>query len=213
MCNMTVKRLLIAIGVFAPLAVVSPETAAACAYDGVLGGGLSAAHPRSIAVAVAVRDAIDAGQLPDAALPAEAGNAGYWRAVRRLRLFQQSLPTPSDASIAISILFVDSNLWSRLTPTAQGFSMTLHTTGAEPGDVVIVTSEAVLAAVQDRSLTTIDALKRGLLVVDGQEKASTNAVGRLVASASLDANRDGQVLPTWLFLGAPRSRVAPEIGK
>jgi hypothetical protein len=54
-------------------------------------------------------------------------------------------PVPTgEKPAAISVLFIDSNLWARLIPSSQGFHLEVHTAGAKPDDVTIVTSEAIL---------------------------------------------------------------------
>lgn len=59
----------------------------ACGFDGILGDGFSAEHPRSIAVAFAISDAVAAGIVDKTAVtPIVPGSSGYWRAVGRIRV-------------------------------------------------------------------------------------------------------------------------------
>ncbi len=59
----------------------------------------------------------------------------------------------------------------------------MHTQGASPGDVVIVTSEAILAAVLDGTMTTQKAIDLELIAIDGKQD-ETVAMRRLVVAAT-----------------------------
>ena len=155
--------------------------ASPCGFDGPLGNNFSAMHPKSIGVALAVRDAVVAGVIEPAADPAVAGRAGYWRAVGHLTALQRALSSaPTERPMPVSVLFIDSGLWSRLTPAMNGFAMDVHTDGAKESDVVVVTSEPVLTAILDKRLPVADALERGLLTVEGDP---ADAMRRLIAKA------------------------------
>jgi hypothetical protein len=189
---------------------LSAPKLAACGFDGALGAGLSALHPKSISVAIAVRDAAGKGALdPAAILPIERGPKGYWRAAGHIRDFQRRLSTegaPSGERAFISLLFVESALWSRLAPTSEGYEVALHTAGPTPGDVVIVTNEAVLASIVDGSLSVRRALDLGVMAIDG-EPAAAEAVRRAIladmsrAPATSEPARAVRAIP---FVGRPR---------
>lgn len=144
----------------------------ACGFDGILGDGFSTEHPRSIAVALAISDAVAAGIIDKAAVASIVpGSSGYWRAVGRIGAFHRLLGAAStgDAQApSISLLFIDSKLWARLSPGPQGYALQVHAPGAAPGDVVIVTSEAILAVVLDGAMTPQRALDLGLIAIDGE---------------------------------------------
>jgi hypothetical protein len=132
------------------------EAAGACGFHGALGDGFSAMHPRSLDVAFAVRDAADA-KLVDPALldPQKAGPLGYLRATARARDFWLRLGEAPTA-----LLFVESGLWTRFVKGAPEF----HAAGAQAGDVVIVTSEAVIAEILADRMSIPQAAESGLLV-------------------------------------------------
>jgi hypothetical protein len=138
-------------------------------------------HPKSIGVALAVRDAVVAGVIEPAADPAAAGNAGYWRAIGRLTALRTALTAVRlEGSAPISVLFIDSGLWARLTPTIKEITMDVHTEGAKPGDVTIITSEPVLAAILDNRLPVADALEREVIAIDGE---AADAMRNLIVEA------------------------------
>ena len=95
----------------------------ACGFDGLLGDGFSAEHPKSIAVAFAISDAVDAQMVDRATIaPIDPGSRGYWRAVGHISSFQRLLSAASgagDHSPGIALLFIDSKLWSRFQPRTQ----------------------------------------------------------------------------------------------
>lgn len=177
---MSIKRTLQLMSAAALLAAQA-GVAAACGFDAPLGNTFTPMHPKSLAVAFAVRDATVAGAIEPAADPAAAGQAGYWRAVGHLTALQRVLSAAhSESAAPVSVLFIDSGLWARLTPAAKGFAMDVHTEGAKPGDAVVVTSEPVLTAILDKRLPIAEALARGLIVVDGE---AADAMRGLIATA------------------------------
>jgi hypothetical protein len=171
----------------AALHVAGQQQLKACGFDAPLGNSFSAMHPRSIAVAFAIRDAVDDKMVAKSVLdPIVPGAAGYWRAVRHLIRLQGRLSEANESalakSISISVLFIDSNLWSRFNPSQQGWGVQVHTTGAQPRDVVMVTSESILASVLDGRLPIEAALDRGLIAIDGAAADAAAAI-RILAAA------------------------------
>ena len=156
------------------LSVAPTGPVAACAYEAVPGNLFQIIHPGSLEVAVAMRKAFDDGLMAEpAATPAELGQAGYWAAVRRLDRLQ-ALLTASPAAATLpptSLVFIESALWSRVTPSAAGVDLQVHTEGAAAGDLVLVTGESVLTAVLDGRLTAATAFDRGLIRLDGDPAA------------------------------------------
>ena len=146
----------------------------ACGFHGGLDSSFSAMHPRSLGVAFAIRDAVEAQAIPAAVLdPVSSGGTGYWRAVGRLnaltaQMSAAQLSSESASAQAISILLIDSGLWSRIEPGNDGLHLVPHTNGAHIGDIVIVTSEAVLAEVLAGRLSIGAGLSLGLLAIDGE---------------------------------------------
>lgn len=144
----------------------------ACGFDGLLGDGFSAEHPKSIAVAFAISDAVAAGIVDKTAMaPIDPGSRGYWRAVGHISSLQRLLSATGDTGAqppSISLLFIDSKLWSRFSPGPNGYELQVHTSGASEDDIVIVTSETVLAAVLDGTLQARKALDLGLIAIDGR---------------------------------------------
>jgi hypothetical protein len=112
-----------------------------------------------MAVAFAVHDAHEEKLIQETA-------STYAAATLRLNALNRRLPASAPP---MSLLLVDAGLWTQFHPLA------VHAAGPRPGDAVILTSDAVLAAVLEGRLPAQLALERGLIVVDG-ETASADTV-------------------------------------
>ncbi|MFY9658968.1 MAG: hypothetical protein WAK01_20685 [Methylocystis sp.] len=187
-----VPKIVARIGAVLLILSAAPAPVSACGFDGVIGASLSAQHPKSLAVAFALRDAVDSGALDRTALaPIERVPKGYWRAAAHVQELQRRLAGAKtrDAAPSLALLFIESQLWSRLKPTATTFDLELHAAGAEPQDVVIVTNETVLASLLDGSLSAQAALDRGLVALDGEPSAVAVLREILLESMSRPADR------------------------
>ena len=60
-------------------------------------------------------------------------------------------------------------LWARFEPTADGLRTAVHVSGAERGDLVMVTGEAVIAEIAARHLTFGQAYARGVARLYGDD--------------------------------------------
>jgi hypothetical protein len=132
-------------------------------------------------VAFALRDAADAGVIDGVVVPRAGDTLGYSRSVWRLRAFGARLHAAFGAEPpTVAVLLVESGLWARFTPGPGGYQLTAHGTGAETGDVVLITGESALAAVLDGRLAASEAIGRGLVEVDTEAGAAAR-VRRVLA--------------------------------
>lgn len=178
----------------AALQVALAPMASACGFDGLLGDQFSAQHAKSLPVAFAINDAVAAGIIgKDALAPIEPGQKGYWRAMMRLQRFAQLLEEPADRNgiPPVSILLIDSKLWTRLRPGPTGYEIEAHALQPAPGDVVVVTNEFVLAGINEGSLSSRRALDLGLVAVDGEERLATSVRDRILARIGADKAHSG----------------------
>jgi hypothetical protein len=176
--------------------------AGACAFDGgasvdLFGGGFEARYPQSSTVYFAIVDAVEQGVLERSAFPPIVpGPEGYWRAVARLNSIAQRLSAAAGGSAqprpAISLVFIESDLWTRLEPGPRGFAVTPHISGAREGDVVVVTGEGAIGAVLDGRLPAKVALDRGLIAIDGKAAAG-EALRELMIAALGDASASATI--------------------
>lgn len=136
----------------------------ACAYDGAV-PDLKAAHPRSIAVALAVREALDREQLR--ALPELPPALGFIRARQLLMKFEfQVAAVAGERTGTVAVLLVESGLWTRYRLGRGGVGTEPHVAGPLQGEQVIVTSEAALGALVEGTLTPEGAAALGVLRID-----------------------------------------------
>ncbi|MDG1581779.1 SCP2 sterol-binding domain-containing protein [Pseudomonas sp. GOM6] len=135
-------------------------TANACSYDG-LAVDLSLAHPASLGVSLALQQAYLnkhlARPLP---LP---GGFGMRRTLHQLESLRSH---PALGAEDFSLLLVEPGLWVRFS--AQG--VTLHAPPPGPGEAVVVTGEGVLLALRNGKLDVHQALRDGLLHIEGNTR-------------------------------------------
>ena len=144
-----------------------PVTAYGCGYDPDPAVGLTIAHPSSVAVAMAISDAVDAGRLqPRPELPAQL--ALMW-ANGATRKFSVALGPILDAGTLppMTLLLVEPRLWSRIAPGPGGTRFEFHVNGPASGDVVLVTGESVLRELLDGRVSWERAVATGIAVLDG----------------------------------------------
>jgi hypothetical protein len=150
--------------------VGAPARSLACAFDGVFDGSLGFVHPRSIEVALAIRNAVDDGLLaPTALAPLPQGASGLWQASEQLKRFGRKCASVSgrgQGALDIALLLSQAALWTRYGVTPNGCETLVHAKGPEPLDTVVVTDLAVLAALNDADLAMDAALARGLVIID-----------------------------------------------
>jgi hypothetical protein len=177
---------LIALSLAAGLAGAGVGTAKACGFDGIMLNGFEALHPKSIDVSIAIRAAYEAGMVDRSAIePITPGSPGYWRAVGHLTALQRSLifDDVNPERPAISVLLVDSSLWSRIASDSGPQGLQVHTAGARDNDVVLLTNEAVLVAILERRLSPVLALEQGLLRVEGGATAAESVRQAILKTA------------------------------
>jgi hypothetical protein len=167
--------------IIAALASTLCVGASACSYDlGFAGNPFALPHPRSLELAAAVYDAARMGRIDlDAAGPELNGAAGLQRAGWRLRQMARSLGGNEVGEAAISLVLVDISLWVRLTPAPLGAQLQMHVAGPAPGDVVAVSSEVVVAQLAAGRLSGEDALRQGLLLLEGDPADVKRAAVRI----------------------------------
>jgi hypothetical protein len=135
----------------------------ACGYHSPM-VDLVVAHPRSIEVALAVRDAYDHGELH--ALAPVPPVLGLVRANGMLQSFRPLVSAVAGSpNTSVAVLLIEEGLWARYSMSAAGMATELHVGGPRDGEPVIVTSESALHALLGGTLTPTRATEMGVLVV------------------------------------------------
>lgn len=150
----------------------------ACGYENpasIALGSLNFTYPKALWVGTAVWQARQAGLLPatepapvgpDAAL--RAGQDGRLQAMRVLYQLRRQLGN-DPAMPGLAIVFTPAVMWSRLSPQPDKLALTMHVSGPQSGDVVLVTEPVALQAWANKSLSTSQLLDNGLIRLYGDE--------------------------------------------
>lgn len=158
----------------APLAV-------ACGLDGAINNPFTTAYPGSLSVALSTQHAIGNGQLrPLTALDREPANARLmgWLDQLRERLERGGV------SASFALLVVDSGHWTRFEVNGATVRMAAHT-GPVVYDSILLSSEAVLAALLEGRLSMGQAEQAGLVRWSGGKPAKLgNTVHTALASGA-----------------------------
>ena len=156
-----------------------------CGYDdpqSVSRGVLNWVYPDSLHVIGAISMEVAARRLP----LANFDQPGLDLFGRRLRQTKSALEqfgemlravSASPSQTSISLVLVEPVLWTRFQPQADGLHTRVHVSGAEPGDLVVVSGEAVIAEIANGRLTIGEAGTRGLIRLYGSEEQKAKFIG------------------------------------
>jgi hypothetical protein len=154
-------------------ATLLSSTVYACGFhDPVnLGRGMmNWVYPNSLHVLTAVWQAEDAGILPARAAEPTKDLFAYQRMVRAMGAYGE-LITKADLAASempnISVVLIDTLLWTRFARTADTYAVEVHAEGPAPNDVVMVTAGKVMLSLVDGTLTPRIAYDRGLMRLYG----------------------------------------------
>jgi hypothetical protein len=159
------------------------QGALACGYEDpnsvmLQRGVLNLSYPNALHVLGALTQARLDGMIPSQAgapmtsradAPATKDVFAYQRTAQMLQLFGETMqPAPALAEdLTFSLVLIEPMLWTRFSFQAGEASTVIHTGGPQPGDLVIVSAEAVLRQIVDRSLSTRRAEELGLMRLYG----------------------------------------------
>ena len=158
------------------LAVPPGSEGFACGYDSpqsVSRGALSWSYPDSLYVIGAISREVAARRLPLANF--DRGGVDLFRhkfklTATSLAQFGAMLSAASERfPSSVAVVLVEPMLWARFEPAADGLRTAIHVSGAQRGDLVIVTGEAVIAEIAARHLTFGQAYARGIMRLYGEE--------------------------------------------
>jgi hypothetical protein len=150
----------------------------ACGYDdpqSVSRGFLNWIYPDSLYVIGAISKEVAAQRLPlsnfDRSGPADLFGHKFQLAKTSLEQFGAMLGAASREPLRtpVALVLVEPMLWARYQPTAEGLRTVVHVSGAERGDLVVITGEAVVAEIAARRLTFGQAYARGLVRIYGED--------------------------------------------
>jgi hypothetical protein len=199
-----------AVAAWGAIAALSASfSAQACGYHDPSGynvGMLNWAYPDALHVRTAVWMAQRDGSLaPAPSLPAfdpASSQARLWQMLRLGATQAQlgALRASLDATVAgrplpaFAVVLIGPMLWTRFDAADDGVRMAAHIPGPAPGDVVVVTDAAVLAALVDGSITFHSARERGLARLYGSSDAVERVSNILDATTPSHRARHSQLV-------------------
>jgi hypothetical protein len=173
------------------LAAICSTSAAACGYHNPVDlarGVMNWVYPDSLHVRTAVWRAEDAGILPKR--DAVKDLFAFRKTTRDLKMFGEFLArleaSPEELP-AVSVVLLDSMLWSRLVRTQDGHDFHVHVDGPKPGDPVIVSDGKVITSLANGGLTGETAREHGLVSIYGSPEMIsilTKAMNRLTVQST-----------------------------
>lgn len=142
-----------------------PGVGQSCGYDVLYPNPFEQRWPGTVNIAMATAAAVSSDRL--APLPTLTGEAGFTRSQAWLYSLMSRFQK-AGVQGGISILLIDSGLWSRVQGK-ESLLLQLHTPGPHPTDRVMLLSEAAINAMLAGSLTIEGALQLGVVELQGQE--------------------------------------------
>lgn len=155
--------------------------AMACGYDAIYPNPFEQSWPGSLDVAMATAAAISDRKLDP--VSKITGPDGFSRSYQWLNQLKGSL---KDGQLPgnVSILLVDSGLWSRVRGK-ESLLLQAHTEGPARQDRIMLTSEAGIQALLSGQLSVAQAKQLGLLVIeDDPDDAFSQSLDRALSQAT-----------------------------
>ncbi|MGN5152444.1 hypothetical protein ACTG23_21905 [Aeromonas enteropelogenes] len=142
-----------------------PGMGQTCGYDALYPNPFEQSWPGTLDVAMATAAAVNDDRL--ARLPPLTGEAGFTRSQAWLQALKSRFQQVGVRG-GVSILLVDSGLWSRLRGK-ESLLLQLHTPGPHADDRVMLLSEAALDALLAGTLTIETAVQLGVVTLQGED--------------------------------------------
>lgn len=177
------------------MAAAAVSEGRACGYDNpqtASQGFLNWLYPDSLYVIGAISREVAAGRLPLANFD-QTGPDLFGRRFRltatALKQFGKMLRAASSGPTqpSVSLVVVEPMLWTRFDQGPDGMRTTVHLSGAQPGDLVLVAGEAVITEIAARRLTFGQATERGVVRLYG----ATSQIAQFLLSYSHVGASDG----------------------
>lgn len=142
-----------------------PGMGQTCGYDALYPNPFEQSWPGALDVAMATAAAVNDDRL--ARLSPLTGEAGFTRSQAWLQALKNRFQQAGVRG-GVSILLVDSGLWSRLRGK-ESLLLQLHTPGPHADDRVMLLSEAALDALLAGTLTIETAVQLGVVTLQGED--------------------------------------------
>jgi len=152
--------------------------ASSCGYHSSVDlqrGLLNWVFPNALYVRTAVWQAQQANVLPPRATTRDL--FAFQKAVSLLERFNAIFQAAAERShapptSAFAMVFIEPMLWSRFALVEETLKVQIHINGPQPGDLVVISDEPVIAAIVAGRLNANDAVEQGLVRLYGDPAAS-----------------------------------------
>lgn len=158
---------------FGTIMLSLPLAAVACGYhdDVALARGvLNWVYPDALHVLGAVSTAVAERRLPAVTLRGGLGITGYHGTVRALDQYAQQLRMSAGAMPTFSLLLIEPMLWTRFVSDGDDVRAQVHVSGAQGGDLVVISGEEVIRAVANNRLAVGEAYRSRLIRLYGTDE-------------------------------------------
>jgi hypothetical protein len=165
---------LVRASMFGAILLSLPPAAVACGYHdnvSLARGILNWIYPDALHVLGAVSTAVAEKRLPSGtSTRGGLGVAGYHGTARALDQHAQQLRLPSGEMPTFSLLLIEPMLWTRFVSVSGGVRAQIHVSGAQAGDLVVISGEEVIRAVANNRLAVGEAYRSGLIRLYGADE-------------------------------------------
>jgi hypothetical protein len=168
------------------LAVVTsaPPAGLACGYHddvSMARGLLNWVYPDALHVVGAISTAVAERRLPAPNFDAAARDlfgSKYRKTMQSLERLGRALPAAPGKvpSLSYSLVLVEPMLWTRFEAVQGELRTRLHVTGPEPGDLVLVSGEAVISEIANGRLTIGEAHRLGFIRLYGSDEQKSKFI-------------------------------------
>ncbi|SDR63830.1 hypothetical protein SAMN05519103_09083 [Rhizobiales bacterium GAS113] len=130
---------------------------------------LSLSYPKALYVLGALTQARMDGTIAPEPIATANYLLGFIKTSHMLQRFGAALQIRSgdDEELAFTLVLIEPMLWTRFSIHEGHVATTVHVEGPQPGDLVVVTAEAVLRLIVDRRMTAERAEELGLIRIYG----------------------------------------------
>jgi hypothetical protein len=197
--SLRVVRMAVAVAVLAT--ACSPSRSLACGYHddvSMARGLLNWVYPGALHVLGAVSTAVAERRLPPPNLQTADLNlfgSGYRMTVKPLERFAEVLSAAAERPVpfSYSLVLVEPMLWTRFEAHLGELRTQIHVSGPHPGDLVLISGQAVIAEIANGRLDMGEAHRLGLVRMYGSEEQRAHflATYQHVGGARL-AQSDGE---------------------
>jgi hypothetical protein len=159
----------------------SPSQSLACGYHddvSIARGLLNWVYPEALHVLGAISTAVAERRLPPPNPDAAGLNlfgSGYRTTLKPLERFAEALSAAAETAepLSYSLVLLEPMLWTRFEAHLGELRTQIHVSGPQPGDLVLISGQGVIAEIANGRLDVGEAHRLGLVRMYGSEEQRT----------------------------------------